>query len=283
MEIIFDNVGYIYNEKTPLSKKVLDNVSLTIKENAINAIIGKSGSGKTTMIEMINALILPSSGKLQIGENILEKGIRIHNINSLRSKIGFVFEFSEEQFFNNTVKAEIEFALKNFKYKNEKRSKRISDSLKMVGLDDSYLERDPFTLSNGEKRKVAIASVLVFNPDVIIFDEPTVGLDTNSKNNIIRLIKLLKTKYNKTIIVVSQDVDFLHKFVDYIFILGNKKIILEGDKYIVFKESEKLKEYGIEVPKLMEFSNHVLKAKGVKMGYRDEINDLIKDIYRYVK
>ena len=162
-------------------------------------------------------------------------------------------------------------------------SKRVSDALKMVGLDDSYLSRNPHTLSSGEKRKVAIASILVFNPQVIIFDEPTVGLDSNSKRNLMRLIKMLKNKYNKTIIIVTQDVDFLHKIVDYVYILEDGKVILEGDKYTVFSEVETLLKHGITVPKLVEFSHKVLKEKNIKMGYRDEINDLIKDIYRYAK
>ena len=283
MEIKFNNVGYIYNEKSPLEKEILKNLNLEIKSNQINAIIGKSGSGKTTIIEMINALIIPTSGNIKIDNCFIEKGSKIVNISLLRFNVGLIFEFPEEQFFNKTVEKEIGFGLKTFNYKTDEINQRISNALKMVGLDDSYLPRNPHTLSNGEKRKVAIASILVFNPKVVIFDEPTVGLDSNSKDNLIRLIKMLKNKYNKTIIIVTQDVDFLHKMTDYIFVLSDKKVILEGDKYQVFSEIEKLKEHGIGVPKVIEFSHKVLMEKGIKMGYRDEINDLIKDIYRYVK
>ncbi len=283
MEIKFNNVGFSYNVNSPLEKEVLKNINLEIKPNQINAIIGKSGSGKTTIIEMINALIVPTVGNIKIDNCFIEKTSKIVNISYLRFNVGLIFEFPEEQFFNSTVGKEIGFGLKTFNYKTEETNKRISDSLKMVGLDDSYLDRDPFTLSSGEKRKVAIASILVFNPKVIIFDEPTVGLDNNSKNNLIRLIKLLKNKYNKTIVVVSQDVDFLHKFVDYLYVLSDKKIVLEGNKYDVFGQVEKLYEYGITIPKVIEFSHKVLQQKGIKMGYRDEINDLLKDIYRYAK
>ncbi|MDD4547361.1 MAG: energy-coupling factor ABC transporter ATP-binding protein [Bacilli bacterium] len=283
MEIKFNNVGYIYNEKSSLEKEILKDLNLEIKSNQINAIIGKSGSGKTTIIEMINALIIPTSGNIKVDNCFIEKKSKIVNISLLRFNVGLIFEFPEEQFFNKTVEKEIGFGLKTFNYKTDEIKQRISNALKMVGLDDSYLPRNPHTLSNGEKRKVAIASILVFNPKVVIFDEPTVGLDSNSKNNLIRLIKMLKNKYNKTIIVVTQDVDFLHKMADYIFVLSDKKVVLEGDKYQVFSEVETLRKHGIGVPKVIEFSHKVLMEKGIKMGYRDEINDLIKDIYRYAK
>jgi energy-coupling factor transport system ATP-binding protein len=283
MEIKFEKVGFCYNEKTPLKKEVLKDINLTIKKDKITGIVGKSGSGKTTLVEMINALVLPTAGQITIDSFVIKKGKKIFNVNNLRVNIGLVFEFPEEQFFCDTVKKEIEFGMKYFNYKSDKIDKRVSDSLKMVGLDDSYLNRDPFSLSSGEKRKVAIASVLAFNPKIIILDEPTVGLDSNSKDNLVKLMKMLKQKYNKTVIIVSHDVDLLHRLVDYIYIVNNKKIVLHGEKYDVFKEEDKLKRYGLTVPKIIEFSNKVFKKKNIKMGYRDDINDLIKDIYRYAK
>ena len=283
MEIKFNNVGFSYNEQTPLKKEVLRGINIEIHEGKINGIIGKSGSGKTTLVEMINALLIPSVGNIKVDDYIIEKNQKIVNINNLRVNIGLIFENPEDQFFNTTVKKEIEFGMKYFNYKTDKIEKRVMDALKMVGLDDTYLTRDPFSLSSGEKRKVAIASVLAFNPKVIIFDEPTLGLDASSKENLIRLIKMLKNKYNKTIIINSHDVDLLHKLVDHVFILHNKKVVIEGNKYEVFTQVDKLNEYGIGVPKVIEFSHKVLVQKKKKMGYRDEINDLIKDIYRYAK
>lgn len=283
MEIKFNNVGFSYNEQTPLKKEVLRGINIEIHEGKINGIIGKSGSGKTTLVEMINALLIPSVGNIKVDDYIIEKNQKIVNINNLRVNIGLIFENPEDQFFNTTVKKEIEFGMKYFNYKTDKIEKRVMDALKMVGLDDTYLTRDPFSLSSGEKRKVAIASVLAFNPKVIIFDEPTLGLDASSKENLIRLIKMLKNKYNKTIIINSHDVDLLHKLVDHVFILHNKKVVIEGNKYEVFTQVNKLNEYGIGVPKVIEFSHKVLVQKKIKMGYRDEINDLIKDIYRYAK
>lgn len=282
MEIKFNHVTYIYNEKSPLAKLVLTDVDFDFKKNKINGVVGASGSGKTTLIEMINALIIPTKGNIEVGSKVICKTRNIKDVNSLRHKIGLVFQNPEEQFFCNTVRKEIEFGIKCFNKNIENTEKHVKDALLMVGLNDSYLERDPLSLSNGEKRKVAIASILAFNPKVIIFDEPTIGLDTQSKNNLIKIIKLLKNRYQKTIIIVSHDTDLLHKMVDYVYVLYNGKMVLEGNKYDVFT-NEKLNSYGVKTPKIIEFEQLVRNKKNVRLLYRDDINDLMKDVYRSVK
>ncbi len=281
MEVKFNNVYYTYNEKTPLSKLVLGNINITFKEGTINGIIGRSGSGKTTMIELINALILPTKGNITVGSKVISRTRKIKNINNLRYRIGLVFQYPEEQFFCKTVKEEIEFGMKYFKKNVKSMEKHVSDALLMVGLDDSYLARNPYTLSSGEMRKVAIASILAFNPKIVILDEPTIGLDNSSKENLIRIIKLLKNRYHKTIIIVSNDTDMLHRISDHIVLLDKGKIILEGSKYEVFKQD--IEKYGIKKPKIIEFEELVYKEKKIKIGLRDDINDLMKDVYRYVK
>ena len=283
MEIKYNNVTYVYNDKTPLKKVALKNINLTFKEGKVNALIGTSGSGKTTLIELMNSLLVPTKGEVIVDKDVISAKSRIKNINALRRKVGIVFQFPEEQFFNLTVKKEIEFGLISFNYRISEKEKRISDALKMVGLDDSYLERDPFKLSNGEKRKVAIASILVFNPKIIVFDEPTIGLDYDSKKNLIKLIRLLKNRYNKTIIIISHDIDFVHSISDYVVLLDNGQVILTGDKYDTLGNPDVLKRFNLSISKVIEFSYKVLKNKGIKMGYRDDLNDLLKDIYRYAK
>lgn len=281
MEIKFNKVSFFYNE----NNYILKDLDLTIKEGKITSIIGKSGSGKTTLAELMNALILPKNGNITIGSySISSNGLNSGKEKSnLRKNIGLVFQFPEEQFFNLTVKEEVSFGIKYYKYKVSEIEKRVIDALKMVGLDESYLDRNPFTLSSGEKRKVALASVLVLNPKIVILDEPTIGLDSASKKSLLQLIRKLKTRYNKTIVLISHDMEFVHTITDYVIAFEDGNIILEGDKYKVFKQEEKLNEHGIRVPKTIEFSNKVLNKKGIKIGYRDQINDLIKDIYRYVK
>lgn len=285
MEIKFDNVSYSYNDKTPIKQDALKAINIELKEGKITSIIGKSGSGKTTLAELMNALLFPTYGTIKVGNYTLGiKGIKNNrDINKLRINVGLIFQFPEEQFFNMTVKDEISFGMRYFNYRVADIEKRTSDALKMVGLDDKYLNRNPFTLSNGEKRKVAIASILAFNPKIIILDEPTIGLDDTSKKNLLRLIRKLKMRFNKNIILISHDMEIVHSISDYIYILNEGKIVVEGDKYTVFKQEDLINKYGIRVPKMIQFSNKVLNKKGIKIGYRDEINDLIKDIYRYVK
>ena len=281
MEVKFNHVFYVYNEKTALSKMALGDICTTFKEGKITSIMGKSGSGKTTLIELINALIIPTKGNIEVGSRVISKTRKIKNVNNLRYKIGLVFQMPEEQFFCSTVKEEIEFGMKYFNKSVKSIEKHISDALLMMGLDDSYLNRNPFTLSSGEMRKVAIASILAFNPKVIILDEPTIGLDNKSKENLIKIIKLLKNRYHKTIIVVSNDADLLLKISDHIILLDKGKLVLEGNKYDFFKQD--ITKYGLKRPKIIEFEQLVLEKKGIKIGYRDDINDLMKDVYRYVK
>lgn len=282
MEIKFENVSYSYLNGTILQVDALKDINTTIIPNKINAIIGPSGSGKSTMIELINGLKLPTKGTVYVGKHKLRNNIRIVNANKLRFSIGVVFQNPEDQFFQKTVKKEIEFGMKYFGYKIDKIEERINNALKMVGLDDSYLSRNPFELSGGEKRKVAIASVLAFNPEVIIFDEPTNGLDSTSKESLIKLMDLLKTKYNKTIIVVSHDVDTLYRFVDNVIILSNGKLLIEGNKFEVFQNVDFLTNNGVKVPQIVEFIHKVKLKTGKDLGNIDDVNVLIKEICQNV-
>lgn len=285
MEIKFNNVDYIYNNNTPIKNQVLTDINFKFKEGLVTSIIGRSGSGKTTAAELINALLYPTNGKIEVADYVISnKGVKGgKSVNDLRFNVGLIYQFPEEQFFNMTVRDEISFGMKYFKYRTKEIDKRTKDALTMVGLGEEYLNRNPFTLSNGEKRKIAIASILAFNPKVIILDEPTIGLDNASKENLIQLIRKLKLRYKRTIILISHDIEVVHKISDYVYVLDKGKVVLEGDKYTVFKQEATLKQYGLRSPKMIEFSNRVFDKKGIKIGYRDCVNDLIKDIYRYVK
>ena len=283
MEIKFENVDFAYDKINYKKCEILNDINLQFKKGMINGIVGKSGSGKTTLIELSDALLIPTNGKIKIGDYIIEKDKKINNLNDIHFHIGYVFECPEEEFFGNTVKAELAFGMEINDFKTSEIETRVKEALMMVGLKESYLDKNPFELSNGEKRLVAIASALIYNPDILILDEPTIGLDTIGKKNLIKIIRTLKKRYGKTIIIVTHDIDMLHSIADYIFVLNDKKIVMEGTKYDIFKEEDKLKKYDISCPKIIEFSNLVLKKKQIKIGYRDDINDLIKDIYRYVK
>lgn len=282
MEVELNKVSYSYSKINFSSKEVLKDINMKFMVGNVTGIIGKNGSGKSTILEII-ATILISTGEIKFDNVLLDENRIINNLLELQKVIGYSSQNPEEYFSNKTVQEEL---LNNLNYSNydiEKKNKRLLDSLKMVNLYEEILERKVKNLSNGEKRKLSIAITLINNPKVIIFDCPTIGLDAYSKNELVKLIRLLKKRYRKTIIISTNDIDFLHKIVDYMYVIDNKEIVLEGTKYNVFKNSKLLKKYGITIPKVMDFSNTVLEKKNIKIGYRDEINDLIKDIYRYVK
>lgn len=279
MEINFKKVSYRDSIK---KNPILTSINLSLEPGIIHGIVGPSGSGKTTLIEMINALVIPTEGYITVDDFRIEKGHKIHNVNELRFNVGLVFQNPEEQFFQKTVRKEIEFGMRMFEYQLQNIDKRVKDALKMVGLNESFLERNPFELSNGEKRKVAIASVLAFNPKVLILDEPTVGLDDRGKKNLVKLLRMLKERYKKTIIIVSHDVDLLYELVDNVVVVHNGKILASGTNREVFRNVKFLNKNGIGVPKLVEFIHLVAAKKKVLLNNYDDINDLIKAIYRSV-
>ncbi len=280
MEIKVENVKYKYHD---CPNETLKGVSMQIEEGSIVAIVGKSGSGKTTLLEMFNALRHPTSGKIKIGEFEISSNDKNLAIQKLRFYVGVLFQFPEDQFLSLTVREELELPLRFYNYNYQKINDRVRDVLYMVGLDESYLDKNPLTLSNGQMRKVALASLLVLNPSVLVLDEPTIGLDFEGEKSFISLVRLLKIRYKKTIIIASHDTELIHKIADYVYVLKDGKVNLEGNKYDVFKEEEKLKKCGVKTPKIISFSNKVFEQKHIKIGYRDDINDLIKDIYRYVR
>lgn len=283
MEIKFQDVSFAYNPNTKLENKVLHNINITFTDGKVYGIVGKSGSGKSSFIQMINGLLLPTEGKIMVGKFKLDKNCKSKDLTQLRSNIGLVFQYPEDQFFCRTVKEEIEFGMKFFKIKLNVMGKQVKDALKIVNLDEEYLTRDPLTLSRGEMRKVALASVLAYNPKILVLDEPTVGLDDLGKKNLIKIIRKLKLRYNKTIIIVSHDTNFLLQISDCVCLLENGKVGMFSDKYSVLSDEKRMKLNNILVPDVLAFSNLVKKKKNIKLGFRDDINDLIKDIYRNVK
>lgn len=268
MEVSFSNVTFSYD-----SNKIFDDFSCCLGANIISAIIGPNGSGKSTFLDLIDGLLNPVSGSIRIGDVAISPDVR--------KRIGYLFQNPYDQIFNSTVYKEIEFALDCFKC--EDIDKKIKRSISLVGLDESILFLNPYKISNGERRKVALASILCYDPEILIFDEPTIGLDNKSKFELMKLIKRLKNEFNKTIIIVSHDINFLHKFVDYVYLFKDGNVVLEGNKYDVLSNERVMNECGLEVPSILHFSNLIMEKKGIKIGYRDEINDLIKDVYRYAK
>ena len=259
MAVIVEDVSY---------KNILKKVDIEIKYGNIISVIGPNGCGKTKLLEIICGVEKNFAGKICFESN---------------SKIAFIEQDLRKTFFCDTLEKEIELALETINYPKNKISKRIEDSLKMIGLPSYFLDRDPLSFSSSELRLAALARAISVNPDILFIDEPIIGMSEIEKNNLIQILKKIKRRYNKTIVLASQNLDFIHKISDYIYVLADGKIVLSGDKYEVFKKTKFLLDYGIYVPKIINFEDYVLKNKKVKLGYRDDINDLVKDILRNMK
>ncbi len=248
MQIRLENVSHVYALNTPFETTALSNINLTIGENEFIGLVGHTGSGKSTLIQILNGLIIPTSGKVYIDNKEIKEYKSLVNI---RKRIGIVFQYPEDQFFEDTVFNEIAYGLKNMGLSQEVIEKRVSNVLSMVGLDPLiFKERSPFTLSGGEKRRLAIAVILAMRPDIIIFDEPGVGLDPKSKQKIFELIRNLY-KNGISVIMVSHDMDVVASLSTRVIVMNNGRIILDQTPYIVFIENrELLEEIGLEIPEV---------------------------------
>jgi energy-coupling factor transport system ATP-binding protein len=279
MEIRFVNVNFVIDTYTPLEKTILKDISFEITEKGIYSFIGKSNSGKTAIGDLINALVIPNTGRVVI-DKYINDGRRIKHINKLRRETGYVFKNPYDMFFNNTVKKELSFGMKYFKYKKKHIKERISNALKLVELDERILNVDPFRLDLIDAKKVALACILTYNPNIIILDEFTNGLGNKEKNELIRLLKMLKNKYNKTIILLTKDTNFAYQVTDHVFLLDKARIITEGNKELL-RDSELLNSLGLEVPFIVKFINEYKKHNKYFYDYTN-ILDLIKGVYRDV-
>lgn len=259
MEIKIEDVSY---------NNILNKINISIKIGTINVIIGSTGSGKTTLLNILSKKKEPTNGKIIINEKL---------------KIAVVGQFVEDEFFEPNIEIEMKHCLNKERFNTqEKINKHLSTALKMSGLTDDLLNKDPLKLSNSEMKKLSLAKALSINPDIILLDEPTIGMDDEDKINLIKVLKTIKRYHSKTIVISTQDIDFAHLVADNIIALNNGKVILQGNKYDVFKNVDMLKSNDIPIPRIIKFENMVLKNKNIKLGYRDDINDLVKDILRNI-
>lgn len=249
MSIKIENLTHIYMAKSPFEKTALDNVSVEIKDGEFVALIGHTGSGKSTLIQHINGLLKPSSGKIVVDDiDITAHGVKLSDI---RKRVGLVFQYAEYQLFEETIEKDIAFGPRNLGLNEEEITSRVKRAMNIVGLGyETYKDKSPFELSGGQKRRVAIAGVVAMEPKVLILDEPTAGLDPKGRDEILGKIELLHKEYNMTIILVSHSMEDVAKVANRILVMEDGKCILDGPPNLIFKEVETLERVGLAVPQV---------------------------------
>lgn len=264
MSIRIENLTHIYMPKSPFEKVALDNVNIEINDGDFVALIGHTGSGKSTLIQHMNGLLEASSGKIIIdGVDITQKGIKLADI---RKEVGLVFQYAEYQLFEETIEKDIAFGPRNLGLSEEEISTRVKRSMEMVGLDyELYKDKSPFDLSGGQKRRVAIAGVIAMEPKVLILDEPTAGLDPKGREDILSQIKMLHEVYKMTIILVSHSMEDVAKIARKVIVMNEGKVELQGRPEEVFKEIDTLEKIGLGVPQVT-YLMRALREKGFNVS-----------------
>lgn len=260
MSIDIRNLNYIYGRGTPFEKKALDNISLKIDRGSFVGLIGHTGSGKSTLIQHINGLLKPSLGEIYINEICITDG-KV-NMKKIRENVGLVFQYPEHQLFEETVYKDISFGPKNLELSESEIDKRVKNAMAKVGLEfENYSKRSPFDLSGGQKRRVAIAGVLAMEPNILILDEPTAGLDPRGRDEILfQIRKLREEKPDLTIILVSHSMEDIAELVERIILISEGQIKMDGTPKEVFKETRQVESYGLAAPQITYFMK-ALKAK----------------------
>ena len=257
MSIFVENLSYIYMKGTPFEKLALDNINLKIESGEFAGIIGHTGSGKSTLVQHFSGLLKPSSGRVLINEtDTMGK-----NLKELRRHVGIVFQYPEHQLFEETVYKDIAFGLVKQGIPVEKIRSVILDTIKIVGLNEEILEKSPFELSGGQKRRVAIAGVLVMKPDILVLDEPTAGLDPSGRDEIFGFIKKMHETLGITILLVSHSMEDIAKLVKRVIVMNKGRIEMDGKVSDIFNQPEALERIGLSSPQisyLMKRLNKVL-------------------------
>ncbi len=252
MSITFKEVEHIYAQDTPFAYHALKGVNLNIQKGSMTALIGHTGSGKSTLIQHINALLLPTSGEVNVEDILITATDKPSSLKPLRKKAGLVFQFPEYQLFEETILKDIIFGPKNFGVSEEEAISIAKKVIKLVGLDESYLERSPFDLSGGQKRRIAIAGILAMDPDILILDEPTAGLDPQGAKEMLQLFKKVNQE-GKTVILVSHDMNQVLEYCDDVVVMNHGQVERHVSVEELFKETEYLTSLSIDLPIITSF------------------------------
>jgi len=266
MRVKIENLTHIYNQGQPSETAALDDVSFVIEDGEFAGLIGHTGSGKSTLVQHMNALLKPNSGKIYIGDtDITASGVSLMDI---RKQVGLVFQYPEYQLFEASVAEDVAFGPKNLGLSQEEIDQRVDEALRLVGLDpEIHGKRSPFELSGGQKRRAAVAGVIAMKPKVLILDEPTAGLDPGAHQEILEMIQHIRKEQKCTIILVSHNMDDIARLCDRVIVMNKGKVALNGTPAEVFSQDEFLKSIGLGLPAARELL-YVMKQQGTDVEKR---------------
>lgn len=282
MSIKFNDVFYTYQADSPFKSEALKGVSLEIKEGSFTCIVGHTGSGKSTLVQQLNGLLIPTSGSVEVNGFIVQKKHKsLKNLHNLRKEVGIVFQFARYQLFEESIEQDVAFGPMNFGVKKEEALEIAHKCLKTVGIDESLFKRSPFEVSGGQRRRVAIAGILALQPKILVLDEPTAGLDPRGASEILRLFKSLNEK-GTTIILVTHDINIVYQYADDVVVMNEGKIELHCSPEELFKED--VEKYSLETPLIQKTVNALLE-KGMKINPAKirNVHDLALEIARLKK
>ncbi|TFD99372.1 MULTISPECIES: energy-coupling factor ABC transporter ATP-binding protein [Jeotgalibacillus] len=280
MEIRLEQVEYRYAANTPFEKRALEEVSFDIPSGSCVAIIGHTGSGKSTLLLHLNALLKPTGGSVQIGDRTVKAGRKEKELKPIRQKVGIVFQFPEQQLFEETVMKDICYGPMNFGVSEEEAQKRARYWIKEVGLSEEILSKSPFDLSGGQMRRVAIAGVLAMEPEVLVLDEPTAGLDPRGRKEMMEMFYRLHKERGLTLILVTHSMEDAAHYADKVVVMHRGKKVHEAPPRELFADQEKLSAWGLGVPEVVKFQRKLEEKSGRTFPKlcltMDELADLLK-------
>ena len=265
MDISLKNVEYRYQANTPFERLAIKEVSIDIPSGTFLAIIGHTGSGKSTVLQHLNALLKPTSGTVVIGEKTITAVKKQKNLREVRKKVGIVFQFPEHQLFEETVEKDICFGPMNFGVSEDEAKKRARAAVQQVGLSEDILQKSPFDLSGGQMRRVAIAGVLAMEPDVIVLDEPTAGLDPRGRKEIMDMFYALHQNRKLSTVLVTHSMEDASRYADEIVIMHQGEVYKKGTPLEIFSSAEELLELGLDVPEVVKFQQKIEDTFQVKL------------------
>lgn len=282
MSITVENLTYTYSKGLPNETRALEDVSFQLKTGEFVAVIGHTGSGKSTLMQQLNGLLRPDSGKITVGEVCITDPST--KMTEVRRKVGLVFQYPEYQLFEETVAKDVAFGPKQVGMTGEELDRVVEESIRLTGLDyEAVKERSPFELSGGQKRRVAIAGVLAMKPEILILDEPTAGLDPSAHRDVLELIRRIHRKERMTILLVSHNMGDIAELADRVLVMNRGKLVMNGTPAEVFSRGEPLWEMGLGLPPATEFMERLKDRMPGIDAAQLSIEDAAKEICRYLK